>query len=92
MGSRTRQRLVVLALPAAIGPSTIQPVAVSQRIGPDLRREIRNVLLRLHLDPVTAPLFDFGAVDRFTPVGPESYDDVRRMLAACEAAGFMHLR
>ena len=75
-----------------IGPSTIQPIAVSPRIGSDLRWEIREVLLRLHLDPVTRPLLDFGGIDHFTAVGPESYDDVRLMLEACEAAGFMHLR
>ncbi len=74
------------------GPSTIQPIVVSPRIGYELRQEILNVLLHLHLDPMARPLLDFGAIDRFAPVGPESYDDVRRMLAACEAAGFMHLR
>jgi hypothetical protein len=26
------------------------------------------------------------------PVGPEDYDDIRQMLAACEAARFMKLR
>ncbi len=69
-----------------------QPVVVSPRIGPELRQEVLDVLLRLHLDPMTRPFLDFGAIDRFTAVGPESYDDVRRMLAACEAAGFMSLR
>jgi phosphonate transport system substrate-binding protein len=74
------------------GPSTIQPVVVSKRIGRDLRKEIRNVLLRLHIDPATRPLLDFGAIRGFTAAGPESYDDIRRMLAVCEAAGFMRLR
>ena len=31
-------------------------------------------------------------VEKFVAVGPESYDDIRRMLDACEAAGFMEIR
>jgi len=31
-------------------------------------------------------------VERFVPVGPSSYDDIRMMLEACEAAGFMQIR
>ena len=75
-----------------LGPSTIQPVVVSPRIGPELRQGILDVLLRLHLDPIARPLMEFGEIHRFAPVGPDSYDDVRRMLAACESAGFMLLR
>ena len=30
-----------------------------------------------------------GMVERFVPVDASSYDDIRRMLQACEAAGFM---
>ena len=33
-----------------------------------------------------------GLVDRFVPVGPEAYDDIRMMVEACEAAGFTELR
>ena len=35
----------------ALGPSTIQPVAVSKRVPSDLRREIQQVLTSLHEDP-----------------------------------------
>ena len=31
-------------------------------------------------------------VKRFVPVGLSSYDDIRAMLEACEAAGFMQIR
>jgi hypothetical protein len=31
-------------------------------------------------------------VDRWVPIGPEDYDDIRMMLDACEAAGFIELR
>jgi phosphonate transport system substrate-binding protein len=33
-----------------------------------------------------------GLVERFVPVGPEDYDDIRRMLDATEAAGFTEIR
>jgi phosphonate transport system substrate-binding protein len=31
-------------------------------------------------------------VERFVAVGPQNYDDIRRMVDACEAAGFTELR
>jgi hypothetical protein len=31
-------------------------------------------------------------VERFVPVSPEDYDDIRMMVEACEAAGFTELR
>jgi hypothetical protein len=30
-------------------------------------------------------------VERFVPIGPKDYDDIRAMVAACEAAGFTRL-
>ena len=75
-----------------LGPSTIKPVAISKRIIPELREEILEVLLGLHLDPDTRRQLEFGMVSRYTRVGPESYEDIHRMVAACEAAGFLQLR
>jgi hypothetical protein len=34
----------------------------------------------------------YGLIDRFVPVGPSDYDDIRSMLAATEAVGFTDLR
>jgi len=76
----------------ALGPSTIQPVAVSKRVPLDLRREIQRVLTSLHEDPGVRERLALGMVERFVPVGPSSYDDIRMMLDACEAAGFMQIR
>ncbi len=75
-----------------LGPSTIQPVAVSKRIPTDMRAEIVGVLMTLNTDPATRQELSRGLVDRFVPVGTKSYDDIRRMVDACEAAGFMELR
>ena len=76
----------------SLGPSTIQPVAVSKRVPPDLRRQVLKVLLSLADDAAIRDLLAVGLVERFVPVEPRDYDDIRRMLDACEAAGFMELR
>jgi phosphonate transport system substrate-binding protein len=75
-----------------LGPSTIQPVAVSKRVPRALRDDIRGVLLALGDDPSCRARLDVGLVDRFAPVDSSSYDDIRMMVDACEAAGFTQLR
>lgn len=76
----------------ALGPSTIQPVAVSKRVPLDLRAAIRDVLVSLAEDARCRERLVAGEVDRFVPVDASGYDDIRMMLDACEAAGFMGLR
>lgn len=76
----------------SLGPSTIQPMAVSRRLADDLRAEIAAIVLDMHTDPRHRVGFDRGLVDRFVPVGPEDYDDIRMMLRACEEASFLELR
>jgi phosphonate transport system substrate-binding protein len=75
-----------------LGPSTIQPVAVSRRVPPDLREEIRDALLTLADDPGIRMRLRAGLIERFVPAEPASYDDIRTMLDACERAGFLELR
>ena len=76
----------------ALGPSTIQPVATSNRVSIKQRREIQEALTTLHEDPVVRERLALGLVERFVPVEPSSYDDIRMMLEACEAAGFTQIR
>ena len=76
----------------ALGPSTIQPVAVSARVPPELRAAIGRVLTTMHEDPAVRERLALGMVARFVPVGASDYDDIRLMRDACEAAGFMRLR
>ncbi len=76
----------------ALGPSTIQPVAVSKRVPPELRIAITGVLTSLHEDRDVRERLALGLVKRFAPVGPSYYDDIRGMRDACEAAGFMRIR
>lgn len=82
----------VFRIVASLGPSTIQPVAVSKRVPADLREAIRGVLLTLHEDAAMRERLAVGLVDRLVPVGAADYDDIRAMLDACEAAGFLELR
>ncbi|HUF14879.1 MAG TPA: PhnD/SsuA/transferrin family substrate-binding protein [Acidimicrobiia bacterium] len=76
----------------ALGPSTIQPVAVSKRWEPDFREAIRDVLTDLHRRPGFGEILDHGMIESFVEVGPESYDDIRQMLETCERAAFMVIR
>jgi phosphonate transport system substrate-binding protein len=77
---------------ASLGPSTIQPVAVSKRFDAGLRGRIRDVLTDLHRRDGFAEILGFGFVDHFAAVGPEDYDDIRGMLEACEEADFTVIR
>ncbi|HEX6287411.1 MAG TPA: PhnD/SsuA/transferrin family substrate-binding protein [Acidimicrobiia bacterium] len=76
----------------AIGPSTIQPLAVSKRFDEEFREEVRSVLVAFHETERGREILDHGLIERWVPVDASSYDDIRRMLEACEAAGFMEIR
>jgi ABC-type phosphate/phosphonate transport system substrate-binding protein len=76
----------------ALGPSTIQPIAVSRRVPQDLREGIRAALLGMAEDPAVRHRLAVGLVERLVPVAPSSYDDIRVMVDACEAAGFTEIR
>lgn len=76
----------------ALGPSTIQPVAVSKRFGAEFRTTVREVLTGFHDDSQGRDILDLGLMERWVPVDAEDYDDIRRMLGACEEAGFLEIR
>jgi phosphonate transport system substrate-binding protein len=76
----------------SLGPSTIQPVAVSKRVPLDLRQSVIDVLLGMGRDPTSRERLRIGLVEGFVPAEPSSYDDIREMLDATEAAGFTELR
>jgi phosphonate transport system substrate-binding protein len=75
-----------------LGPSTIQPVVASRRLPQALRAELQAFLLGLGEDPVARPHLDRALVQGFAAVDDVSYNDIRAMLAAVEAADFMVLR
>jgi ABC-type phosphate/phosphonate transport system substrate-binding protein len=76
----------------ALGPSTIQPVAVSRRVPEDLRETVREVLVTMADDHEVRERLSLALVERYVPVDAGSYDDIRMMVDACEAAGFLELR
>ena len=79
----------------SLGPSTIQPIVASRRLPDALVGEIRDILLSLsllHEDPIVTESLAEWLVKRFVPVSASSYDDIRRMLAACETANFVEIK
>jgi phosphonate transport system substrate-binding protein len=75
-----------------LGPSTIQPVVAARRLPQRLRTDLRAFLLNLANDPVARPHLDRALVQGFEAVNDSSYNDIRAMLAAVEAADFLALR
>jgi ABC-type phosphate/phosphonate transport system substrate-binding protein len=75
-----------------LGPSTIEPVIASRRLPHRLRTYLRGFLLDLANDPVARPHLDRALVQGFEAVNDTSYDDIRAMLTAVEAADFLALR
>jgi phosphonate transport system substrate-binding protein len=75
----------------SLGPSTIQPVVVGAWLPEGLRDGIRQALVEMADDAQARPWLDQGLLARFVAVDDSAYDDVRRMRAACAAAGFLTL-
>jgi phosphonate transport system substrate-binding protein len=75
-----------------LGPSTIQPVAVSRRLGSDLREAIRRILVAMADDEQTRERLRRALIDRFVEVDAGAYDDIRMMVDFCDGAGFLELR
>lgn len=74
-----------------LGPSTIQPIAVTKRFPAAMRSAIQKALVTVHLDPAVRPALEAGLIDRITSVSVDDYDDIRRMLTECEAADFLQV-
>jgi len=81
----------LLRVVETLGPSTIQPIAVSRRIDSVLRSRIQDALVSIHRDPESVRALARGMITRLVPVGRQSYDDIRRMVDACQRAGYMEL-
>jgi phosphonate transport system substrate-binding protein len=75
-----------------LGPSTIQPVVAARRLPQRLRSDLRAFFLNLADDPVARPHLERALVQGFEAVNDASYEDIRTMLAAVEAADFLALR
>jgi len=76
----------------AIGPSTIQPLAVSKRFDEEFRERVRRVLVDFHSTESGREILAHGLIEKWVPVDNSDYDDIRDMLDACEAADFLEIR
>lgn len=76
----------------ALGPSTIQPVAVSKRFDPEFRDAVAEVLITFDKTERGRDLLDLGLVEKWVPIEASDYNDIRAMVNACEEAGFMTIR
>jgi phosphonate transport system substrate-binding protein len=68
-----------------LGPSTIPPVVVSNRLPAEVREAIRDALCGLSAEPSSQRHLAGGLIQRFVPIDDQAYDDIRRKLAAVEA-------
>ena len=57
-----------------------------------MRASVRRILIAMGDDPGARPSLDHGFVERFTGIEDSTYDDIRSMLAAAEAAGYLVIR
>jgi phosphonate transport system substrate-binding protein len=62
-----------------LGPSPIPPWVVLRSLSPELRQDLREVLLRMHLDPQGRAILAEAQMARFTAVQDSDYDAIRRM-------------
>lgn len=74
-----------------LGPSTIQPVVAARRLPSPLKDALREAFLTMDGDPTMRAVFDAGFIARFVPISDATYDDIRAMVAAAEAAGLLEL-
>ena len=75
-----------------LGPSTIQPVAVSKRFDREFRNAVTAVMIEFHETERGRAILDLGLVEKWVPMQASDYDDIRAMVRACEQAGFMTIR
>lgn len=75
-----------------LGPATIQPVVAARRLPEEMRDALREALVAMGADAAARERLAYGFIERFIPVTDARYDDIRAMVAAAEAAGFLTLR
>jgi phosphonate transport system substrate-binding protein len=74
------------------GLATVLRSPRPSRFPHDFHDEVQRILIELHRDLDFKNVLGHGMVERFVPVGPETYEDIRMMVDACEAVGFTKIR
>src|SRR5437667_6570968 len=75
-----------------LGPSPIQPIVVRASLSTSLKSDLKQALLEMGSNPAARSQLDHALVEKFEPVSDSSYDAIRRMRAAAEAAAFLTIR
>jgi phosphonate transport system substrate-binding protein len=76
----------------SLGPSTIQPLTAASHTPLSLIEHVRATLMEIHLQSSIGDLLRQADIDHFVAVSDADYDDIRAMLAVCEAANFLTLK
>jgi len=69
-----------------LGPSTVQPVVATGAVSESLKRDVQQIIVDLNQRTEHREQLNQALIDRFVPIDDDSYADIRRMLAAAEAA------
>jgi phosphonate transport system substrate-binding protein len=76
----------------SLGPSAIQPLTAASHVAPEVREDVQHVFAEMHRDTSAADVLQRAFIDHFVAVQDKDYDDIRSMLAVCEAANFLILK
>ena len=76
----------------SLGPSPIQPVAVSRSLSRDCKNDLRLALTEIAKDPDGRSSLARAQVERFVRVDEETYDPIRTMSAIAAATGLSVLK
>lgn len=76
----------------SLGPTGTSPLIARSNLPEGLRKELQHQFLVMHDDPVGRTILDQALIQRFVHVDDASYDDVRALKNAADAAGFQHLK
>jgi phosphonate transport system substrate-binding protein len=68
----------------SLGPSPMPPWVVLRSLSPDLREDLRDLMLRMHRDPRGRTVLTEGLVARFESIEDGDYDAIRRMARKAE--------
>jgi phosphonate transport system substrate-binding protein len=75
-----------------LGPSPIQPIVAGPRLAAGLKADLRSVLVQMDQDPIARERLAQGFVKRLVHVTDATYNVIRAMRAAVEAADFLTIR
>jgi len=62
-------------------PYGIPPIVVHPDLDPELKRQLRSILLEMHADPEGRAILTAIKIDRFEVISDDAYDSVRTMQA-----------